>query len=672
MELLPVWKFFTRENSEVTCILCSWKHALAKDCSTSNLVKHLTGPHAIQKDALQKFVPSGGQLTFSARPGRAQCIRLLMRWLLADLRPLSLSDSSYFRDFISMLGAPPNQIPDSTNLTRTYLPKLYKAGKGVVKLVLKNAAGLSCTFDSWTEHYSTRSYVTLSIVVLKEWKLQTICLATRHVKESHTAEVLAEWVKLQLSEYGVDVKAPLIAATTDTTAVMPSTIAQLGIFFVPCLAHTINLIMKDIFDIEAVRDFVDRMRRICKFVRKSTIATELLEQEVIVQADSVRADARTIYGPLKDESKRKLPTRLKNMVKTRWNSGYDMLLRLWILYPCLLRVIPRLVARRTPVPDALKEASVADRENIFRIQRVLTDLVITSKEVQEQSTPALGKAILGLFFARSKLQQVAQIEQGLPKRIADQGLKSLQSRFFAPDSLFRKVQTINPAVLSPPLAPAHAIASAFDVAVLAAVFDPRTSKMLLSELQHSQLLSAVRGSAHANPVLPHILGLIRNATGAPAAVAAPMMPAAGDAPVTGDTMEDDEILAEGSLDPSDYWRRKRRRATPLVQEGSIEEQARQFLAEDIEPMYEQMTSDPLEYWKVQSKRWPALASVAAQYLPVMSSSAEAERNFSTAGDIVTAQRASLKPERVDQLLFLAKNIRTGVITVEHMLEAFNE
>ena len=78
----------------------------------------------------------------------------------------------------------------------------------------------------------------------------------------------------------------------------------------------------------------------CKYVRKSTIATELLEQEVIVQADSVRADARTTYGPLKDESKRKLPTRLKNMVKTRWNSGYDMLLRLWILYPCLLRVIP--------------------------------------------------------------------------------------------------------------------------------------------------------------------------------------------------------------------------------------------------------------------------------------------------------------------------------------------
>ena len=141
--------------------------------------------------------------------------------------------------------------------------------------------------------------------------------------------------------------------------------------------------------------------------------------------------------------------------------------------------------------------------------------------------------------------------------------------------------------------------------MLVAVLDPRTSKMLLSELQHSQLLSAVRGSAHANTVLPHILALIRNAAamGAPA-VAVPMTPAAaaGDAPVTGDTMEDDdEILAEGSFDPSDYWRRKRRRATPLVQEGSIEEQARQFLAEDIEPIYEQMTSDPLEYWKAQSK-----------------------------------------------------------------------
>lgn len=665
----PVWKFFTKNSTGVTCNLCGSLFPRAADGSTSNLINHLTGRHHVPKEYQQHFpaaAPSA-QLTFAARPPRAQVIRVLLRWLLADLQPLSLPNSPYFRDFVALLGLPDNFIPDASNLTRTYLPKLYEIGKAVVRDALVGSSSISCTFDAWTEEYSTRSYVTLSVYVLKEWKLRTLCLTTRHVKESHTAVFLSEWVKVQLEEFGVSLQAPLLAATTDTTASMVNTVANLGVIFMPCLAHTINLIMKDIFDIPELHDFITRMARICKFVRKSTTATELLETAAKENEASVRADAITVYGRLKVEAKRQLPVRLKRMVKTRWNSAYDMLVRLWVLYPPLLTIVPRLVARKVAVPDALKEASIADRENIFRIRIVLYDLVQATKEVQEQATPVLSKTLLTLFFARKSLQRIAHTDQGLAKRIATKASDSLHSRVFSSDSLFRKPQTIAPSILPAPFIPLHPISSAFSVAVLVAALDPRTSKFLLSELRAAKLLQSVPGSAHADPVRPHIVGLVRNAALLDGPVASAMpVPAAAAAPAI---VEEEEVIME---DTQQYWTAKRAKVVPLVVTGTLEDQLQQFLNEEIDAKYEAPDSDPLIYWKLQSKRWPLLAAVACRFFVVMPSSAEAERTFSTAGDIVTPERACLKPAHVDMLLFLAKNIRSGVITADHLLDGVRE
>ena len=51
-----------------------------------------------------------------------------------------------------------------------------------------------------------------------------------------------------------------------------------------------------------------------------------------------------------------------------------------------------------------------------------------------------------------------------------------------------------------------------------------------------------------------------------------------------------------------------------------------------------------------------IADVAKQYLCIPGSSVSAERVFSTAGDIVTAQGSTLKSEHIDQLVFLHKNV----------------
>ena len=66
--------------------------------------------------------------------------------------------------------------------------------------------------------------------------------------------------------------------------------------------------------------------------------------------------------------------------------------------------------------------------------------------------------------------------------------------------------------------------------------------------------------------------------------------------------------------------------------------------------------DPLQWWKVQSSRFPALCKLAQSYFSVCATSSPSERLFKTAGNIVTTHRASLKPNNVDMLVFLAKNL----------------
>ncbi|KAM3842487.1 E3 SUMO-protein ligase ZBED1 [Diretmus argenteus] len=65
---------------------------------------------------------------------------------------------------------------------------------------------------------------------------------------------------------------------------------------------------------------------------------------------------------------------------------------------------------------------------------------------------------------------------------------------------------------------------------------------------------------------------------------------------------------------------------------------------------------PLGWWRENGSRFPLLANMARKYLCVTTTSSPSERVFSVAGTIVTPHRNLLKPERVNQLIFLAKNL----------------
>ena len=64
-------------------------------------------------------------------------------------------------------------------------------------------------------------------------------------------------------------------------------------------------------------------------------------------------------------------------------------------------------------------------------------------------------------------------------------------------------------------------------------------------------------------------------------------------------------------------------------------------------------ANPLQWWNDHEEMFPNLKNVAKKYLCVPATSSPSERVFSTSGNIVTCHRASLKPDAVDRLVFLA-------------------
>ncbi|KAL7841202.1 hypothetical protein SRHO_G00248930 [Serrasalmus rhombeus] len=65
---------------------------------------------------------------------------------------------------------------------------------------------------------------------------------------------------------------------------------------------------------------------------------------------------------------------------------------------------------------------------------------------------------------------------------------------------------------------------------------------------------------------------------------------------------------------------------------------------------------PLKWWQEHCSRYPLLSQLAKACLSVPATSVPSERIFSTAGDIVNAQRSQLLPENVDMLIFFKKNM----------------
>ena len=77
-----------------------------------------------------------------------------------------------------------------------------------------------------------------------------------------------------------------------------------------------------------------------------------------------------------------------------------------------------------------------------------------------------------------------------------------------------------------------------------------------------------------------------------------------------------------------------------------------YLAEPTIPS----TASPLEYWRSNQARFPALARAARKYLCAPSTSVDSERLYSVASHVMDEKRNRIACEKAEMLLFVQKNL----------------
>jgi hypothetical protein len=75
-------------------------------------------------------------------------------------------------------------------------------------------------------------------------------------------------------------------------------------------------------------------------------------------------------------------------------------------------------------------------------------------------------------------------------------------------------------------------------------------------------------------------------------------------------------------------------------------------------------ADPLQWWNMSGTHFNILSVMAKKYLSLCATSVTSERLFSVAGNIVTSRRTRLRPDNVNELVFLSCNLSKQVVMAD--------
>uniref|UniRef100_A0A1A8QR33 HAT C-terminal dimerisation domain-containing protein n=1 Tax=Nothobranchius rachovii TaxID=451742 RepID=A0A1A8QR33_9TELE len=513
-------------------------------------------------------------------------------FICKDMRPLSVVENKGFRDMIKTL-EPRYAVPSRQHITDIALPNLYNEVKATVLDSLGSAETVALTCDAWTSR-ATESYVTITAHHINdEWILQSHVLQTRAMHETHTGEHIAALLKETVTEWGLNTKKVVIV--TDNAPNMAVAARLAGMTHIQCFAHSLNLASQKALKTQSVIRLLGRVRRVTGFFRRSTTASDQLKQK-----------QRLLQLPAH---------RLITDIITRWNSSYDMIERFLEQQPAICAALLSPDVRKSAKEVfTLNESDIMCAEEVVRALKPMKDATLV---MSEESVPTL--SVIAPLHA--KLMMGAQENHDDTPTVRD--IKAAIAEDLGKRYASEK-QTLH----------------------MASAVDPRFKGLpFLSEAEtrdiYSRLLEAVVGMIKKKTnVEEENVAEDAHINDSCASISQPPLKR----PKTSCALVD-LLGATFPSTSSDY-------TEPKSENDLAAGEIKKYRGEAPLPL----TENPLSWWKNHEQDYPQLSKIAKSLLCIPGTSVSAERVFSSAGDIVTAQRSLLKAEHVDQLVFLHKNL----------------
>lgn len=106
--------------------------------------------------------------------------------------------------------------------------------------------------------------------------LISLDLVAKYLSSRHTAEHLKNVISGILDKWGIE-KSNVVSILTDNGTNIVAAVKRLSENVqIPCLAHTLNLVLESIEGIETVQDLISKVRDIVKYIKNSATQSDKL------------------------------------------------------------------------------------------------------------------------------------------------------------------------------------------------------------------------------------------------------------------------------------------------------------------------------------------------------------------------------------------------------------
>lgn len=479
-------------------------------------------------------------------------------------------DDPSFQDLITSLEPRYNLVSRTTITTR--LQKRYNDLKAQLTSLLLTIFTCAITHDGWTS-IAMQSYCAITVhFITRDWKLKNLCLEVNELQGKHTAENLRQ----SLLEAQRTWKFPDPIAVTDNAANEVKTFSLLNWPRISCFGHNLNLAVKAALNVKEMDTILEKFRKLINYFHKSAIATRVFKEKQLQL--------------FPDKPARKL----ERDVPTRWNSTYDMLVRICDLTPALHAALSEQTLKSSNTKFLFTFDDQQLVESVLKILKPFYDATLMMSKEESPSLPTMYPTYLKLLQALN----IDEDDNNCIQQMKTQARANLEKRY---EEIPR-------------------------TALIASFLHPRTKHLkFLSQEQRAEIHETVKLQ----------LNMLNNDD------------------VTSEQSSDAKkprLEENNELDwLDDIVLPTSQNDTEVIATKSEVE----FMHYIAEP---DTKEEPLMWWKTMEPVFPLLSKLARKYLCVPASSVPSERIFSTAGYLVNRHRASLSADTVDMLLFLHKNM----------------
>ncbi|XP_030763197.1 zinc finger BED domain-containing protein 1-like [Sitophilus oryzae] len=330
---------------------------------------------------------------------------LILNMIITDLQPFSIVSDRGFRKLLNEL-EPSYLIPSRPTFSKSLMPARYEEKSEKLKNLLKTADHVMVSTDSWTS-INMESYTAITAhFINSDWHSQGCLLSCFSYSDRHTAENIAKELKRVTNEW--DISEKIYAISTDNAANIVAATKLTGWVHIPCLAHTINLIVKDA--LVTIEELITKVKKNVEYFHRSSQATaKLMATQKQLKPDEI-------------------PLKLINDVATRWNSTFYMCERIVKLSEPLAATVGLLL---NPIILPTEEEWVTLKE----ICLVLKPFEAVTVELSAEKQVTLSKVILlvkGLHSSLGKTRMTIMSEVG--KNLINSLLASITVRFGNPEN----------------------------------------------------------------------------------------------------------------------------------------------------------------------------------------------------------------------------------------------